>query len=116
MLFQRPMGMLYAGLAIAATLAAVACSTMPHRTPAQRQIDNATAAQVASALNADPAIYARHIDVRAYNGVVHLAGYVWNDSDLFTAQQIAATVPGVKEVVDDMELERGGSNNSATSR
>ena len=116
MLFQRPMRMLYAGLAIAATLGAVACSTMSHRTAAERQTDNEIAARVASALNADPSIYARHIDVRTYNGVVHLGGYVWNNSDLVTAQEIAATVPGVRQVVDDMELERGGTNNSATSR
>jgi osmotically-inducible protein OsmY len=116
MLFQCTKHMLYGGLAIAATFGAIACSTTSHRTAAQRQTDNETAARVSSALNADPAIYARHIEVRAYNGVVHLGGYVWNNSDLFLAQQIAVTVPGVTGVVDDMELERGGSNNSATSR
>lgn len=116
MLFQRPTRMLHVGVAIAATLGAVACSTMSHRTEAQRQTDNETAARVASALNADPTLYARHIDVRAYNGVVHLGGYVWNNTDLYAAQQIAESVPGVTQVVDDMELERGGSNNSGTSR
>jgi osmotically-inducible protein OsmY len=116
MLFQRSTRMLYAGLAITASLGAAACSTTSHRTAAQRQTDNETAARVSSALNADPEIYARHIDVRADNGVVHLGGYVWSDGDLFKAQQIAATVSGVTEVVDDMELERGGVTNSATSR
>jgi osmotically-inducible protein OsmY len=107
---------LFTGLAIAAALGAAACSTTPPRTDAERQIDNETAARVTNALMADPSIYARHIDVRAYNGVVHLGGYVWTDGDLYRAQQVAALVPGVKEVVDDLELERGGVDNSAVSR
>ncbi len=106
----------YTGLAIACAVVATACSTTPHRTDAQRQADKELAAQVASALNADSRIYARHIDVRAEDGVVHLAGYVWNDNDLYEAKRIAATVPGVTDVVDDMELERGGSSNSPVSR
>jgi len=32
-------------------------------------------------LNADPRIFARHIDVYADNGVVHLGGYVWDQRD-----------------------------------
>jgi osmotically-inducible protein OsmY len=108
--------MLYAGLAIAAACGASGCSTTPHRTEAQRAADRDVAAQVSSALSADSKIYARHIDVRADNGVVHLGGYVWNDRDLYEAKQIAAAVPGVKGVVDDMQLERGGSDNSPASR
>jgi len=107
---------LHAGLALAVILGAVACATTPPRTAAQRQTDKDTAAQVYSALNADPNIFARHIDVRADNGVVHLGGYVWNDKDLFAAKRIASTVPGVTQVVDDMELERGGVTNSSSSR
>ena len=116
MKFQSTRGMLYAGLAITAAFGAIGCSTTPHRTAAEREADREIAAQVSSALNADSRIYARHIDVRAENGVVHLGGYVWNDKDLYEAKRIAATVPGVKDVVNDMELQRGGSDNSPVSR
>jgi osmotically-inducible protein OsmY len=48
--------------------------------------------------------------------VVHLGGYVWNDYDLEEAQRVAGAVSGVTQVVDEMELERGGIDNSAVSR
>ena len=41
-------------------------------------------------------------------GVVHLGGFVWSVSDLLLAQNLAASVPGVRAVSDEMELMRGG--------
>ena len=108
-------GLLYGVAAAIAAAASTGCMTS-HRTPEQREADRQIAAAVSSALSADSRIYARHIDVRAENGVVHLAGYVWSDNDLYEAKQIAAGVPGVKGVIDDMQLERGGSDNAPVSR
>jgi osmotically-inducible protein OsmY len=88
--------------------AAVACSTMPRRTAAQRLADADTADRVQAALLADPDIYARHIDVRVDRGVVHLGGYVWEATDFRTARRDAASVPGANAVVTEMELVRGG--------
>ena len=112
----RIKALVYGMLATAAAAVSVGCSMMSHRTPEQREADRQIAAEVSSALNANPHIYARHIDVRADNGVVHLGGYVWSDRDLYEAKEIAAGVPGVKGVIDDMQLERGGTDNSPTSR
>lgn len=109
-------GALYSVFAVTVLSCATACSTMSRETSDQQQADKATAESVQNALNADSHIYARHISVQADNGVVHLGGYVWNDDDLYEAQRIAEAVPGVSKVVDDMELERGGIDNSATSR
>lgn len=103
-------------LAVTVLFCAAACSTTPHKTSEQQQTDKETAARVQSALDADTHIYARHISVVADNGVVHLGGYVWNNSDLYEAQRIAESVPGVTQVVDEMELERGGIDNSPVSR
>ncbi len=103
-------------LLTAIAVASTGCSMISHRTPEQREADRNLAAQVSGALNSDPHIYARHIDVRAENGVVHLGGYVWSDRDLYEAKEIAANVPGVTSVVDDLQLERGGSDNSPVSR
>jgi osmotically-inducible protein OsmY len=72
------------------------------------------AAQVESALLADPTIYARHVDIRVDRGVVHLGGYVWSAHDYRLARKDAASVPGVKAVDVEMELMRGGV--SGTSR
>jgi osmotically-inducible protein OsmY len=86
-----------------------ACSTLPPKTPEQANADEATADRVYAALNADPLYYYRHVDVRVDGGVAHLSGYIWDTDALYRAKQIAATVSGVKRVVNQMELEREGS-------
>jgi hyperosmotically inducible protein len=92
----------------------VGCAT--RETAAQKQTDRDIADRVQAALNADSGLYAKHINVRAYNGIVRLGGYVWDQPDLDEAQRIAGLVPGVTRVVNDMELERGGVDNSNVSR
>jgi osmotically-inducible protein OsmY len=92
----------------------VACSTSPPRTDAERVADAAAAARVEAALDTDPRIFARHIDVSVDRGVVHLDGFVWTDDDYLFARNDAAAVPGIKTVVNQMELMRGGI--SGTSR
>jgi osmotically-inducible protein OsmY len=77
-------------------------------------VDAAAAARVEAALDEDPRIYARHIDVRVDRGVVHLGGFVWSDGDFLFAKNDAASVPGIRTVVNEMELMRGGM--SGTSR
>jgi osmotically-inducible protein OsmY len=95
---------------------AAACAMGPRETDAQRQADKETADRVQAALNADELLYARHINVHAREGVVRLAGYVWTQPDLDEARRIAESVEGVKKVVDDLELERNGVDNSPVSR
>jgi len=108
--------MCYAALAVSVLSLAAACSTTPRKTSEQQLTDKETETRVQSALTADTHIYAQHITVGADNGVVHLGGYVWNDYDLEEAQRVAEGVSGVTQVVDEMELERGGTDNSAVSR
>jgi osmotically-inducible protein OsmY len=83
-----------------------ACSTSPPRSPEQVRADQATEGQVYAALDADPIYYYRHVDVSVDGGVVHLSGYVWSSDALFKAKQIAAGIPGVRLVVNEMELQR----------
>jgi osmotically-inducible protein OsmY len=113
---QYTQRMVTTALAVAVVCSALACSSTPRKTSEQQLADRETATRVQSALNADSTLYARHISVQADNGVVHLGGYVWSNDDLYQAQHIAETVPGVTQVVDEMELERGGIDNSAVSR
>jgi osmotically-inducible protein OsmY len=94
--------------------AIAACSTAPRRSAAERLADADIADRVQAALLADPNIYARHIEVTVDRGVVHLAGYVWDDADFRTARRDAASIPGAKTVVSEMELVRGGM--AGTSR
>jgi hypothetical protein len=97
-----------------ATIGALALLTLTASTglavtsPVRPHTDVVTAEQVYAALNADPIYYFRHVDVDVENGVVTLSGYVWDTPALYHAQRIAAHVPGVTRVVDQMELEREG--------
>jgi osmotically-inducible protein OsmY len=71
--------------------------------------DGPTAEQVYEALNADPTDYFRHVDVQVQHGVVTLSGYVWSTPALYRAEKIATGIPGVTRVVDQLELERDGT-------
>ena len=106
-----------ASLAAAAMLCAVtACVTAPPKTDTQKQADRETAGRVQAALDADQSLYAKHITVRADAGVIHLSGYVWDTGDLDEAASIASLVAGVNKVVNDLELQRNGIDNSGVSR
>ena len=108
-------------LACTAVLTAVlcagfGCTVAPVKSEAQRQADREVAQSVQAALNADKQLYARHIFVRADNGVVRLYGFVWETPELYEAKRVAEHVPGVSRVVNDLELERNGMDNSGVTR
>jgi osmotically-inducible protein OsmY len=105
-----------AGFALALLCGVAACATGPAKSDAQQQADRETAARVQAALDADKHLYAKHIYVRADNGVVRLSGYVWEPPDLFEAKSVAELVPGVSRVVNDLELQRNGMDNSGVTR
>jgi osmotically-inducible protein OsmY len=97
---------------LAFTCGLAACSMAPRRSAAEQAYDAQLADRVQAALLADPDIYARHIDVVVERGVVHLGGYVWEIGDFRLARRDAASIPGVKTVLTEMELMRGGVGGS----
>jgi BON domain len=103
---------------ITATLIA-ACCVAPPKSPQEslqeREADEATAERVYAALNADPIYFYRHVDVHVDHGVTRLSGYIWDTDALYKAKRIAAGVPGVTRVVNQMELERAGSRGGGHS-
>ena len=103
-----------AAVAIALLASLLGCATP--RTEAQKQADDAIAARVDGALQADKLLYAKHINVHADNGVVRLTGFVWEAPDLDEAKRIAESVEGVQGVVNDLELQRNGLGDSPVSR
>jgi osmotically-inducible protein OsmY len=100
------------GFAAALLCAVVACATGPRQTDEQRQADKDIQQRVQTALDADKQLYAKHIFVRSYNGVVELTGFVWDPEDLLEAQTIAEAVQGVSRVVNNLELQRNGIDDS----
>jgi osmotically-inducible protein OsmY len=95
--------------------AAAAC-VGPRKTLAQQAADHELADRVEAALGADQMLYARHVTVRADNGVVTLDGYVWTPEELDAAKRDARRVSGVTGVVDRIEVDRGGMTNSPVAR
>jgi osmotically-inducible protein OsmY len=86
----------------------MACTTLPSRTPAERAADSVIAAQVKEALARSPYLYATHVDVEVDRGVVHLDGLIWLTDDFRDTRRIARSIPGVTDVVLDLDLARGG--------
>jgi hyperosmotically inducible periplasmic protein len=106
----------YATLTAATLCGLLACATSPRRTEAQRQADKETADRVEGALQADRMLYAKHISVRADRGVIRLTGFVWDPPDLDEATRIAEGVEGVTSVINNLELNRNGIDDSTVTR
>ncbi len=89
----------HAGIVVALALAAgltVACS---------RGVSDAQlAGQVQSKIAADSLVQSRQFSVQAANGVVTLSGSVNNEAERSAAANDAAQIPGVKTVVNNLEV------------
>jgi osmotically-inducible protein OsmY len=106
-----------AGVAVAVLCGVAACASLnDSKSDAQQSADKAMAERVEAALNADKALFAKHITAHADNGVVRLTGYVWEAGDFEEATYIAGNVPGVTKVVNDLELNRNGNDNGPIAR
>jgi osmotically-inducible protein OsmY len=99
---------LAAALAASALLGA-ACSSPPPKSRERERAGAATAERVYAALDANSIYYFHDVEVEVDDGVAFLRGYVWTTDELYHAQQIARTVPGVTGVRNEMELERQGN-------
>jgi osmotically-inducible protein OsmY len=102
--------------AISAVLVAAvltgACSTTPPQPTVQGRADEALAANIYAALNADAVYFFRHVDVTVDDGVADLSGYVWSTDAIYRARTITRDVSGVRRVVTShLELERNGFRN-----
>jgi hypothetical protein len=64
--------------------------------------------QVETAMQSDPFFPDEHVSVTIKDGVVTLHGFIYDEWDLRVAMRIARKVPGVKRVINDLEIELGG--------
>lgn len=71
---------------------------------ATREADAALTAKVEKALQDDPYLFARHIDVVTENGVVKLQGIATDPADLRQALRLARRAAGGRRVVNEVEL------------
>jgi osmotically-inducible protein OsmY len=79
---------------------------------AKRQPDPAADArlqvQVETALASDAYFNSEHVSVTVLNGVATLHGIIFDDWDLRNAIRISRRIPGVRRVVNDLEIKLGG--------
>lgn len=101
---NRPTFLTRAGLVIVA-LALGACSATRTQESAGEVIDDSTlTAKVKAALIDDPETKAYQIDVETYNGVVQLSGFVDDRKTAMSAEHVAESVHGVKDVKNDLHV------------
>jgi len=93
-----------AAILFSAALGMWSCATPDRRTAEEKATDRSIADEVEVALQADPDIYAYHIDVSARRGVVWLTGWVTSAEEADAAVRDSRAVPGVKRVVNEMDL------------
>jgi osmotically-inducible protein OsmY len=70
--------------------------------------DEKTKQQVEEALHSDAFFYDEHVTVTVRDGVATLRGIVFDDWDLRQAMRIARRIPGVRRVLNDLEISQGG--------
>jgi osmotically-inducible protein OsmY len=66
--------------------------------------DSAITTKVKAKFVEDKAVGALDIHVETFKGVVQLSGFAKSDAERRRATELARSVPGVKEVKDDIEL------------
>jgi osmotically-inducible protein OsmY len=65
---------------------------------------------VQTALHLHPVVYDKHITVTVENGVATLSGFVFDDWDRWLAYRISLRIPGVKRVINNLEVVTPGSD------
>jgi osmotically-inducible protein OsmY len=66
--------------------------------------DEQLAQEVKAALRSDPIVDDNHVTITVKNGVVTMQGFVLDAWDLLALRRVAKKVPGVKKIVNDVEL------------
>ena len=89
----------------AALATSLACaSDSAQRSTGEYVDDKVVSAKVKTALINDPATKAYQIDVETYNGVVQLSGFVDSRNAVASAEEVAESVQGVKDVRNDLRV------------
>lgn len=92
---------LHVTLAITAVLLLLSgCNKAPVRTDAQ------VATDVQNKINSDSAVVSREVGVQAANGIVTLSGNVGQEEERTAAAHDAATVEGVKTVINNLVVQQ----------
>jgi hypothetical protein len=96
---------LLCALMIATLAGALAsCAKDPYRSSGRVLDDRMTTGRVKSALNHSPVYKFPQVDVKTYNGVVQLNGFVHRDEQKAVAADVARNIEGVREVINNITI------------
>ena len=95
-----------AGLALAALLIVSGCTAMTGQTAGENVDDATITASVKSKLVADKAANLTRIDVDTTNNVVSLNGVVETPEQKARAQKLASEVSGVRDVKNNLQVQK----------
>jgi len=70
--------------------------------------DEEVTAQVETALHSNRYIFSDHVTITSKNGVVTLSGIALDYWDVSAMKRLVRKMPGVKKVVDDLDVRLGG--------
>jgi osmotically-inducible protein OsmY len=70
--------------------------------------DEEVTAQVETALHSDRYIFSDHVSITSKNGVVTLSGIALDYWDVIAMKRLVRKMPGVRKVVDDLDVRTGG--------
>jgi hypothetical protein len=71
------------------------------------QSDAQMTEQVETALHSDRYIFSEHVTIKSKNGVVTLRGKALDYWDVIAMERLVRRMPGVKRVVDDLDISLG---------
>jgi hypothetical protein len=74
----------------------IACSKAPN--------DSQISTQIQDKLNSDSGLQGKQLSVQSADGVVTLSGYVDNETQRGAASRYASTIPGVRQVVNNLQV------------
>src|SRR5436190_23796000 len=83
-----------------------ATPVLAHESAGQYLDDSTVTARVKSAFVGDPQVKAHQINVKTYDGVVQLNGFVDSPNQVAKATQDAREVPGVRKVDNNLSVKR----------
>src|SRR5882757_11413712 len=78
--------------------------------------DSELTSQVQNKINADSGLQDKQLTVQTANGVVTLSGTVDNEAQRTAASRYASTVSGVKEVVNNLEVNPSAATPAAVTQ
>jgi hypothetical protein len=105
---------LAAALAVPVTLSTGCAVTQGRQTAKAYAKDREISTRIKTALYADPVAKGTQVDVQTLNGVVQLSGFVDSEQARNRAEQIAASVPGVLKVYNNLILPTGRQDNTTS--